>query len=204
MVSGEVPEDLDPGRGQFTGDVQRGLPAELDDHPFGLLLFIDAQDVFHGERLEIELVRGVVVGGDGLGVAVHHDGFEALVPEGKGRMDAAVVELDALADAVGAAAQDHDLSPVADRHLVRGIVGGEIIGGIFDPAHRYRFPGLQPCPGPVRLSPNPGFRHTQELGQIAVRKTVLLGLDQERRRAGPFPCTAGSPLPVPPVPSSAG
>ena len=48
----------------------------LDDHPFRLFLFVDAQHVFHGERLEIQLVRGVVVGGHGFRIAVDHDRLE--------------------------------------------------------------------------------------------------------------------------------
>jgi len=97
-------DDPDPGPGQLLGDVQGRLAAELDDHPFGLLLFVDGQDVLHGQGFEVELVGGVVVRGDRFGVAVDHDGFITLVPEGEGGMDAAVVEFDPLADAVGTAA----------------------------------------------------------------------------------------------------
>ena len=49
---------------------------------------------------------------DGLRVAVDHDGLEAVFLQREGRMHAAVVELDALADAVRAAAEDHDLAAV--------------------------------------------------------------------------------------------
>ena len=142
MVSGEVPEDFDPGLGQFIGDIEGRLTAKLDNDPFGLFLFIDAQDIFDRQRLKIEFVGGVVVGGNGFGVAVDHDGLKALIPEGEGGMNAAVIKLDTLADAVGAAAQNHDLASCADLDLIRGIIGGEIIGGIFYPADRHRLPGL--------------------------------------------------------------
>ncbi len=52
---------------------------------------------------------GVVVGRDGLGVGVDHHRLEAQLLGGEGRVHAAVVELDALADAVGPAAEDDDL-----------------------------------------------------------------------------------------------
>ena len=89
---------------QLRRQVQGGLPAELGDDAQGLLLFVDAQHVLQGQGLEVELVRGVVVRGHGLGIAVHHDGLETQLLQGQGGMDAAIVELDALADAVGAAA----------------------------------------------------------------------------------------------------
>ena len=76
-------QNLDPGLSQFAGDVQRGLAAELNDHAFGFFLFVDAQHIFHGQRFEIELVGGVVVGGNGFRIAVDHDRLIAGVPDGK-------------------------------------------------------------------------------------------------------------------------
>src|SRR3546814_3559311 len=65
------------------------------------------RSVLGGQRLEIEAVGGVVVGRDRLRVAVDHDGLVAGVAQGHGRMDAAIVELDALADPVGARSEEH-------------------------------------------------------------------------------------------------
>ena len=81
--------------------------------PFGLLLGDDLEHVLERQRLEVQPVGGVVVGRDGLRVAVDHDGLEAVLAQRQRRVHAAVVELDALADAVGAAAQDHDLAALA-------------------------------------------------------------------------------------------
>ena len=96
-------------------EVERGLAAELDD---------DADRAFSrwqmlrtsssSEGLEEELVAGVVIGGDGFGVGIDHDGFVPDFLEGEGGVDAAVIELDALADAVRAAAEDHDFLFVAE------------------------------------------------------------------------------------------
>ena len=109
IMSGEVPRIFTPGRGQLGRQVQRRLAAELHDHPQRLLLLVDAQHVLDRQRLEVELVRGVVVGRDGLRVAVDHDRLVALVAQGEGGVDAAVVELDPLADAVRPAAEHHHL-----------------------------------------------------------------------------------------------
>ena len=55
-------EDIDAGLLELAGDVQRSLAAELADHTLRLFLLIDLQHVLDGQRLEVELVRGVVVG----------------------------------------------------------------------------------------------------------------------------------------------
>src|SRR5690606_40190421 len=106
-------EDRDAGALQAVGELQGRLAAELDDDPDELAARgLDAEDlehVFRGERLEIEAVGGVVVGGDRLRVAVDHDRLVAGVGKREGGVTAAVVELDALADAVGPAAEDDDL-----------------------------------------------------------------------------------------------
>ena len=110
---GRGAEDRHAGLFQRGGELERRLAAELHDdaleRALRLLRGDDLQHVLGGERLEVEPVRGVVVGRDRLGIAVDHDGFEARRGEREAGMAAAVVELDALADAVGAAAEDDDL-----------------------------------------------------------------------------------------------
>ena len=74
-------EDGDAGLFDRIGEVERGLAAELDDdavqRAVGLFALEDLDDVLFGQRLEIEPVGGVVVGRDGLGIAVDHDGLVA-------------------------------------------------------------------------------------------------------------------------------
>ena len=82
------------------------------------------QDVLEGEGLEVQLVGDVEVGGYGLGIRVHHDGLVARFPQSQGGGDAAVVELNSLADAVGAAPQDDHLLPVGAHRLVLPLVRG--------------------------------------------------------------------------------
>ena len=69
---------------------------------------VDVDDVLGSEGLEKEFVGGVVIGGDGLWIGVDHDGFEAVLTEGKTGVDTAVIEFDPLADPVGAAAQNQN------------------------------------------------------------------------------------------------
>ena len=76
--------------------------------PSGELAGADLEHLLRAERLEVEAVRRVVVGRDRLRVAVDHHGLVAERPEGLGGMDAAVVELDPLADPVRAGAEDDD------------------------------------------------------------------------------------------------
>ena len=83
-------------------ELQRRLTAELRDDADRPLTVADRKHLLDAERLEVEPVGGVVVGRDRLGVAVHHHGLVAELPESLRGVDAAVVEFDSLADPVGA------------------------------------------------------------------------------------------------------
>ena len=171
-------QDLDAVLLQVGSQVQRGLAAELGDNAHGLLLLVDAQNVLQRQGLEVELVRGVVVGGDGGGVAVDDDGLEAQLLQSQRGVDGAVVELDALADPVGAAAQDHDLGLLAlDGVLVLTVVGGEVVSVVLGAADVDTLPGLLHTQLDALVA-DIGLGHTQDLAQVLVREAVLLGGDQ--------------------------
>ena len=85
-----------PGAFEQRRELQRRLPAEAHDHALDAPLRRSAVDdvamlrrrarrrpmhVFFGERLEEEPVAGVVVGRDGLGVAVDHHGLVSRLRE---------------------------------------------------------------------------------------------------------------------------
>ena len=110
--------DLHAGIGERAGQLERGLAAERHHHAVGALHINDVHDVLVGKRLEVQPVGRVVVGGDGFGVAVHHDGLEAAARQRVARVHAAVVELDALANTVGPRAQNHHLGLARAGHLV--------------------------------------------------------------------------------------
>ena len=108
-------EDPDARLLQRERQLKRRLAAELHDARHvgvALLLALDHRHhVFEGQRLEVQTIRGVVVGRHRFGIAVHHDRLEAFPAEAEHGMAAAIVELDALPDAVGAAAKNDDLGP---------------------------------------------------------------------------------------------
>ena len=80
----------------------------MHDHAQWLFFVDNFEHVFEREWLEIQAVGGVVVGRYRLRVAVDHDGFVTVLAQGQRSVYAAVVKLNALTDAVGAATQNHD------------------------------------------------------------------------------------------------
>ena len=99
-------------------------------------------------------------------------------------MDAGVVELDALADAVRAAAEDHDLLVGGDFDLIRdGLVGRVVVAGVLDAADR----DLAVGGGHAELDAafaDHAFAHGEELGEVLVGEAVALGGDQHVVREG--------------------
>ena len=95
------------------GECQGRLATELHDHSADILGVLDIEDVFERKRFEVKPVAGVVIRRHGFGIAVDHDRLVAELLQRERRVTAAVIELDALADAVGSAAEDHHLGAVA-------------------------------------------------------------------------------------------
>ena len=107
--------------------VQRSLPAKLHDHADvralrGFVL-VDRPNIFESQRLEVEAVAGVVVGRDGLRIAVDHDRLVAVVAQRERGVAAAVIEFNSLPDAIGPAAENDDFLLVGRRGLVFLFVG---------------------------------------------------------------------------------
>ena len=157
-------EDRHAFRFQFAGQLERGLAAILNHNAqqgairaLGLDQF---ERVLDRQRLEIEAVGGVVIGRDGFRIAVHHDGLDIHVGEGKGGVAAAIIEFDALADPVGSATEDDRLfasgrfglafdAAIKGRRFVAGIhigcrrgeFGGAGVDALEDGAHAQRAAG---------------------------------------------------------------
>ncbi len=87
-------------------------------------MLVHRQHIFESERFEVQPVAGVVIGRDRLRIAVDHDGFVIVIAERKRRMAAAVIELDALANAVRPAAQNNDFASRRRRGFIFLFVGG--------------------------------------------------------------------------------
>ena len=79
-------------------------PLTLED----VFVLADREDVFEGERLEVQAVAGVVVGRDRLRIAIDHDGFVAVFAQREAGVAAAVIKLDSLPDAVRPGTEDDD------------------------------------------------------------------------------------------------
>ena len=116
--------------GESRGQVEGSLAAELDDDRVRALALVDVQDILERKWLEVQLVAGVVVGRNGFGIRIDHDGLPAELSEREGRVDAAVVKLDALSDPVRSAAKDHHLLFAAGAGLVFVAVCRIIVGRI--------------------------------------------------------------------------
>ena len=63
-----------------------------------VLVFENVTHGFFVQRLEVEPIRGIEVGGDGLRVAVRHHCAPAIRAERLGGLDRGVIELDPLTD----------------------------------------------------------------------------------------------------------
>ena len=66
-------------------------------------------DALGVQRVKVQAVAGVKVGGDRLGVIVDKDGLAAVLLQRPDRVDRAIVKLNALTDADGAGAENKDL-----------------------------------------------------------------------------------------------
>ena len=122
---GRGAEDRDALVLERLGELQRRLPAELDDDAMERAVRrLDMEDFEHvldRQRLEIEAVGGVVIGRHRLRIAIDHDRLIAGLLQRISGVDAAIVELDPLPDPVRPAAQDHDLLRVGRLALVLGL-----------------------------------------------------------------------------------
>ena len=118
--------DVDAALLEHARQFKRGLAAERHHDAVGALDIDNVHDVLVGERLKAQTVGRVIVGRDGLGIAVDHDGLEAAGRQRVARVHTAVIELDTLANAVGAGAQDHRLGLVRRR----GLVGSHALLGV--------------------------------------------------------------------------
>ena len=162
IKSGVVPMIGTPFASRSRASLSGVCPPNCTITPERLLDRDDLEHVLQRQRLEVQPVGSVVVGGDGLRVAVDHDGLEAVFAQRKRRVHAAVVELDALADAVGPAAQHHDFLAAGRPRLALLLVGRIHVGGAGGELRRAGIHALVHRPD-IRVpsawrAPRPGWR----------------------------------------------
>ncbi len=178
------PQNPHPRIFQGHRQVQGSLAAKLDNDPLGHFPLHDIKHILPGEGLKIKAVGNIIIGGDRLRVAVHHDGFVPLFPQGEGGMNAAVIEFDPLADPVGASPQDQDLFLPRRATLVLRFVGGVIIWGIgfeLGGAGVHQLKGGEDSQGLAPL-PHLHLLRAQKMGELDVGVSPLFGLAKERCR----------------------
>jgi hypothetical protein len=128
--SGRCAQDTESFRLELRGEPKRRLAAELNDHSLGFLCLAYGQDVFNGERLEVQPIARVVVGGNRFRIAVHHHGLVARFVQGERGVDAREIELDALSDPIRSRSENDDPRPVGGTELRGRLVGREVIGSL--------------------------------------------------------------------------
>src|SRR5712675_659407 len=173
---GRGADDRHSVRLEIPGELQRRLTAELDDHAVGFFLVDDLEDVLQRKRLEIEAVGGIVVGRDRFRVAVDHDRLEAVFAQRERRVHAAVVELDALSDAIRSAPQDDHLFPIGGRRLALLLVSGVHVRG---PRREFRRAGIDSLVRRADSEAMPRSAHfrlarVEQVGKPPVGETLAL------------------------------
>ena len=161
-------------------ELQRSLTAKLQDDSPGLLSVDDCLDMLHRDRLEIELVGGVVIRGNGLRIAVHHDGRQPRITNSVGGMAAGVVKLQPLTDPVGTIPKDDHSIRLGITGLVLLLKGGVEVRGV---RLKLRCAGVYPledgfqilCPQP---SSNVFLCAGEQAGQMLIWNAHLLGAVQ--------------------------
>ncbi len=118
------------------GELDGGLTAELYHSTPGLLDLQNAVHIFGGQRVKVQTVGGIEVGGYGLGVVVDDDSLVAVLLQRPDTVYRAVVELDALSDPDGAGTEYQYLLLVVrvalqeDLRLVFLVKGGVEVRGL--------------------------------------------------------------------------
>ena len=93
-------------------------------------MIINVEHILQSERLKIKFVARIVIGGNRFRIRIHHNRFESELAQSEGGVNAAIIEFNALADAVRAAAQNHDLALVALAPFVLIAIGGVVVGRV--------------------------------------------------------------------------
>ncbi|MQM40400.1 hypothetical protein KBTX_04451 [wastewater metagenome] len=95
----------------------------MQNHAFWLFVLINIHNAFPKNRLKVEFISGIKIGGNGFGITVNHDGLITHFLSGLHGVYARVVKLNTLTNAVGAAAQNYHFLFIGYFALVFPFVG---------------------------------------------------------------------------------
>ena len=104
--------------------VDGGLSAKRCDNALRLLKLDDIHNVLCSKRLEIKLVCGGIVGGNGLGVIVDDNSLVARIFNSRNRVNGGIVKLNTLTDTDRTCTENDDLLLVGEAGGVFTCVGG--------------------------------------------------------------------------------
>ena len=174
-------DDRNAGCFQRSSQIQWSLPAELHDHAVRLQTIANVEHVLGRQRFEKQDVRRVVVSRNRFRIRVDHDALDAEFLERERRLAAAIVELDALPDAVRTAAQNHDSLASLRRGLVFAFVRRIVVrrvsfklGGARIDLLERRFDAAI-----LAVLPDVAFVRVQPRRKLPIRKTGLLRSSQQ-------------------------
>ncbi|EJX05284.1 hypothetical protein EVA_06609 [gut metagenome] len=104
--------DLDAMVAQRLCKIDGCLTTQRSDDTFWFFQIDDVQNIFHSQRLKVELVRACIVSGDSFRVVINDDCFIACLTDGHDSMNSGVVKFNALTDTDRSGTQNDDLTAV--------------------------------------------------------------------------------------------
>ena len=162
---------------QICCQIQRCLSTELCNHAKWFFLFVNAQHVFQCQRLEVQLVRSIIVCRNRLRITVHDNRLKSKLLQRHCRMYTTIIKLNTLTDTVRSTAKDHNLTVIRYRIGILCIICRVVICTVLRTAYMYTFPRLYDTKL-FSLIADISFRNFQDLAEVFVRESVFLSLCQ--------------------------
>ena len=176
---GRSTKDLNTHISQCLSQLNGSLTAELNNCAPRFLQLHDVLNVLGSQRLKVELIRHVKVGGNGFRVIVNNDGLKTHAAECPHRMNRAIVKLNALANTNGAGAENQDffLARAGIHCLIFSVIRGVIVRCFcikFSGASIHLLEGRNNA---VAFTQRLNFRlfHAAQMGNVTISKAHFLG-----------------------------
>ena len=168
---------------EIARELERCLSTELHDHADRFFDGDDFQYILQRQRFEVQPIRGIVVGRHSLRIAIDHDRFITVFAHRQGGMHTAVVELNALADAVRPSTENHDFLAVTRISLALLLVSRIHVRSARRELSRA---GVNPLidrtdAQQVTTRPHLGLGRFHQPGQATIREPFALQRAQRRR-----------------------